>query len=74
MGGIDASKLLAFGSEDEVREAVRRTISDAGADGKLWLGSSTEIHPAIPARNTLAMWDEIERCGYYQDSLSVARR
>jgi hypothetical protein len=65
MGGIDASKLLAFGSEDDVRQAVRRTISDAGADGRLWLGSSTEIHPAIPAANALAMWDEIERSGYY---------
>ena len=73
MGGIDASKLLVFGSEDDVREAVRRTINDAGAAGKLWLGSSTEIHPAIPARNALAMWDEIERCGYYEDLSRQAR-
>lgn len=65
MGGIDASQLLPFGSEDEVREAVRRTIHDAGADGRLWLGSSTELHPAIPVCNVLAMWDEIEKCGYY---------
>ncbi len=66
MGGIDASQLLPFGSEDEVRQAVRRTIHDAGAHGRLWLGSRTEIHPAIPARNVLAMWDEIETCGYYE--------
>ena len=65
MGGIDASQLLPFGSEEEVRYAVQRTIADAGATGKLWLGSSTEIHPAIPVRNVLAMWDEIERSGYY---------
>ena len=65
MGGIDASQLLPFASEDEVREAVRRTIREAGATGRLWLGSSTEIHPGIPVRNALAMWDEMERSGYY---------
>jgi hypothetical protein len=65
MGGIDASHLLPHGTEDEVRLAVRRTIREAGAHGRLWLGSSTEIHPAIPVRNALAMWDEIEHSGYY---------
>jgi hypothetical protein len=65
MGGIDASQLLPLGTEEDVREAVRRTIRDAGSAGRLWLGSSTEIHPAIPAANALAMWDEIERFGYY---------
>src|ERR1017187_10369022 len=65
MGGIDASQLLPLGTEEDVREAVRRTIREAGAAGRLWLGSSTEIHPAIPAANALAMWDEIERYGYY---------
>jgi hypothetical protein len=65
MGGIDASQLLPFGSEAEVREAVRRTIREAGSAGRLWLGSSTEIHPGVPACSALAMWDEIERCGCY---------
>lgn len=65
MGGIDASALLPFGSEEEVRHAVRQTIADAGAQGRLWLGSSTEVHPAIPVRNVMAMWDEIETRGYY---------
>jgi len=66
MGGIDASRLLPFATEEAVREAVRRTIAEAGAAGKLWLGSSTEIHPAIPVANALAMWDEIGRSGYYE--------
>ncbi len=65
MGGIDASQLLPFGSQDEVRAAVRETITEAGADGRLWLGSSTEIHPAVPVANALAMWDQIEQSGYY---------
>jgi hypothetical protein len=65
MGGIDASQLLPHGSEEDVRGAVRRTLRDAGAQGRYWIGSSTEIHPAIPVRNALAMWDEVERSGYY---------
>ncbi len=68
MGGIDASELLAFGSPEQVRAAVRRTLQDAGAEGKLWLGSSTEIHPAIPVENVLAMWDETLRSGRYAAS------
>ena len=65
MGGIDVSQLLPFGTEAEVRSTVRKTIADAGATGRLWIGSSTEIHPAAKLENVLAMWNEIEQCGYY---------
>jgi len=66
MGGIDASQLLPFGSEAEVRGSVRSTIAGAGPQGRYWLGSSTEIHPACKLANVLAMWDEAERVGYYE--------
>jgi len=65
MGGIDASQLLPFGSEEEVRAAVRQCIQEAGGRGRLWIGSSTEIHPAVKLENTLAMWDEVETWGYF---------
>ena len=65
MGGIDVSQLLCFGSEEEVRRTVRTTMAEAGASGRLWLGSSTEIHPAANVGNVLAMWDEIETNGRY---------
>jgi uroporphyrinogen-III decarboxylase len=65
MGGIDASQLLPFGAEAEVRKTVRKTIDDAGAAGRFWIGSTTEIHPAAKLDNVLAMWDEIEKYGYY---------
>ena len=67
MGGIDVSQLLPFGSEAAVRAAVRKTIDEAGANGRYWLGSSTEIHPGAKLENVLAMWDEVERYGYYED-------
>lgn len=65
MGGIDASQLLPLGTESEVRQAVRKTIDAAGTEGRLWIGSTTEIHPAAKLENVLAMWDEIEKYGYY---------
>jgi hypothetical protein len=65
MGGIDASQLLPLGTEEQVRASVRQTLRDAGANGRFWIGSSTEIHPAMPVANVLAMWDEVERSGYY---------
>jgi uroporphyrinogen-III decarboxylase len=65
MGGIDVSQLLPFGTEAEVRSTVRKTIADAAKTGRLWIGSSTEVHPAAKLENVLAMWDEIEKCGYY---------
>jgi uroporphyrinogen-III decarboxylase len=66
MGGIDVSQLLPFGSEEEVRRTVRETIRDAGVHGRFWIGSTTEIHPAAKLENILAMWDEIEKSGYYE--------
>ncbi len=65
MGGIDVSQLLPFGTEAEVRQTVRKTIDEAGANGRFWIGSTTEIHPAAKLENVLAMWDEIEKYGYY---------
>jgi len=67
MGGIDVSQLLPFGTEAEVRAAVQKTISDAAPTGRLWIGSSTEIHPGAKLENVLAMWDEIEKRGYFEN-------
>jgi hypothetical protein len=64
MGGVDASRLLPYGTEAEVRAAVRELLDGPGRAAKLWIGSSTEIHPAVPLRNVLVMWDEIEASGY----------
>jgi uroporphyrinogen-III decarboxylase len=66
MGGVDVSQLLPYGMEVEVRAAVRKTIAEAGPQGRFWIGSSTEIHPAAKLENVLAMWDEVLRVGYYE--------
>lgn len=54
-GAIDVSQLLPYGTPAEIREAVRRSIE--AAEGRLMVGSSTELHNEVPLENFLAMRD-----------------
>ncbi|OQY32589.1 MAG: hypothetical protein B6241_10480 [Spirochaetaceae bacterium 4572_59] len=54
-GGIDVSTLLPFGTEEEVRAECRKMIDIVGPG--YFIGSTTELHPTIPAENILAMID-----------------
>lgn len=52
---IDCAGLLAYGTPDEVRRAVRVAIE--GANGyKIIIGSTSEIHPTVRVENALAMY------------------
>ena len=53
VGGIDVSHLLVFGSPEEIRNTVQRTID--AAEGRIMIGSTTEVHDAVPLENFLAM-------------------
>jgi hypothetical protein len=52
-GGIDVSQLLPFGTPAQVRDAVRRAI--AAAEGRILIGSSTELNEEVPLANFLAL-------------------
>jgi len=56
-GGIDVSALLPFGTPRQVRDAVRRAIDDA--EGRILIGSSTELHDGVPLANFLAMREAV---------------
>jgi hypothetical protein len=56
-GGIDVSQLLPFGSPQAVRDAVRKALDES--EGKLMVGSSTELADAVPLANFLAMRDAV---------------
>jgi len=57
-GGIDANHLLPFARPEEIKDAVKRAIDDA--EGKIMIGSSTEVHNAIPLENYLALWNTVK--------------
>jgi len=52
-GGIDVSNLLPFGTPAEVRDAAVKAIEDT--EGKILVGSSTEVTDCVPLENFLAM-------------------
>jgi len=57
VGGIDVSQLLPFGSPQEIRDTVRRTID--AAEGRIMIGSTTEVHNEVPVENFLAMREAV---------------
>ncbi|MBT7858830.1 MAG: hypothetical protein HN712_00910 [Gemmatimonadetes bacterium] len=52
-GGIDVSQLLPFGEPAQIRDVVRRSIDRC--EGRLMVGSSTELNDAVPLVNYLAL-------------------
>ncbi len=56
-GGIDVSELLPHGKPEEIRDAVKRGID--AAEGRLLVGSSTELHDAVPLENYLALRETV---------------
>ena len=52
-GGIDVTHLLPRGKPDEVRDAVVKAIEDT--EGRILVGSSTEVGNDVPLENYLAM-------------------
>ena len=61
VGGVDVTHLLPFGTPDEVRRETRRIIDETGSEGRLLIGSSTEMENNIPLENYLAFHDEVMR-------------
>lgn len=56
-GGIDVSQRLPFGTPGQVRDAVRRAIE--AAEGRLMVGSSTELNNKVPLANYLALRETV---------------
>ncbi len=61
-GGIDVSQLLPFGSPQEVKDAVVRAID--AAEGRIMIGSSTEMHDEVPLENFLALREAVLETTY----------
>ncbi len=56
-GGIDVSQLLPFGSPVEVKDVVTRAID--AAEGRIMIGSSTELNDDVPLANFLALREAV---------------
>jgi len=61
-GGIDVSQLLPFGKPAEIKDVVRQTIE--AAEGRIMIGSSTELHNDVPLGNYLALREAVLEYSY----------
>jgi hypothetical protein len=57
LGSIDASQLLPYGSEAEIKDTVKRNID--AAEGRIMIGSSTEVNNEVPLSNYLALREAV---------------
>jgi hypothetical protein len=57
VGAVDVSQLLPLGTPQQVAETVRRTIEET--EGKIMIGSSTELNNEVPLANFLAMREAV---------------
>jgi uroporphyrinogen decarboxylase len=64
-GNIDCGQLLPFGTREQVEEAVRQAIADAGAGGGYILTSSNSIHSSCSAENFVEMIRACQAFGSY---------
>ena len=69
LGNIDCSFLLPFGTQEEVREAVRDTIRVAAPGGGYIISSSNSIHPGCKPENYIAMIKAAREFGRYPISV-----
>lgn len=60
-GNIDLDYIMCFGSTDEVRADVRKTIEIASPGGGFILSTCNTMVDIIPPENILAMIDEAEK-------------
>jgi uroporphyrinogen decarboxylase len=59
-GGISTQKTLPFGTPEDVRAEIRRTISILGNGGGYILAPSHELQKDVPLENMLAFIDEAQ--------------
>ena len=72
-GNIDCGHLLSHGTVDEVSEAVRQAIADAGPGGGFILSSSNSIHSSCNPQNLVAMVEAGRQYGAYPLESGVSR-
>ena len=64
-GNIDCAHLLPWGTTEDVRQAVRQAIADAGSGGGYILTSSNSIHSSCKPENFAAMVRAAKEFGEY---------
>lgn len=65
VGNVDCSQVLPLGTAEDVVEATKACLREAGHGGGLLIGSSSEILPSTPVANILAFYQACREWGTY---------
>jgi uroporphyrinogen decarboxylase len=64
-GGVDTQYILPRGTPQQVRDEVKRRLSDLMPGGGFVFGTVHNIQADVPPENFLAMWETIQEFGKY---------
>jgi uroporphyrinogen decarboxylase len=62
-GGVDTQRILPFGTEEDVREEVKRRIDDLRQGGGFVFAAIHNVQSDVPANNFLAMLETLQAYG-----------
>jgi uroporphyrinogen decarboxylase len=64
-GGVDTQHVLGRGTPSEVRDEVRRRVTDLKAGGGFVFSAVHNVQPDVPAANIVAMRQALAEFGTY---------
>ncbi len=64
-GGIDTQRVLPFGTEQEIRDSVMRTLDIMAPGGGFVFNTVHTIQPEVPPQNIMAMIETLNEYGKY---------
>ncbi len=64
-GGVDTQRVLGTGTPQEVRQEVRRRVTDLMPGGGFVFNTVHNIQGNVPAENIVAMWEACREFGVY---------
>jgi uroporphyrinogen decarboxylase len=59
-GGVDAQEVLPHCSPEEVRDEVKRRVTDLSVGGGYVFAAVHNIQPDVPPENILAMYEALD--------------
>jgi len=65
-GGVDTQRVLGTGTPGQVREEVRRRVTDLMPGGGFVFNTVHNIQGNVPAENIVAMWEALREFGVYR--------
>jgi uroporphyrinogen decarboxylase len=65
-GGVDTQRVLGEGTPQQVREEVKRRVTDLMPGGGFVFNTIHNIQPNVPVENIIAMWETLREYGVYQ--------